>query len=704
MKSDQSVLSGTINSPNINPDGSTLKPRTPAIKDEKQAIELVRTLKLENQTRNSKNARITAKYAAERPWRPELLEQEGLSYKSNFSTQPLANLIDRVAPRFTQAVQALKYFTNAKLPEHVNGAAQKSELFQREITSTIRSWTGWKDFLSEVCQENALFGFTCAGWVNEFSWRPTHFRQDAFFVPKGTKQNSDYAQVIVLTQKLLLHEFYDLIKDKDAAKDAGWDLKNCIEVLNDSTPDKSRSGSSDDVRAWEDLNREIGVGASFVQGTKTVQLDHLFAVETETGKVEHWVLAVDKNLKLLHREEQFDKTCEVASFFSFQFANGTLHGSKGIGRQVYAIAGIVDRGRNEVVDRLALAGKILLACDEKKIPRFRLNVRGNAVLIGSDYTVSESKIDGSVEEFLQLDEYMGRLLDDISGNVSARRMQLQGERPTAAQVNLVASREEESKDASIARFLTQFSSFVSTLQRKLCSPQVEEDDAKEMRKRLLKVMTKDELKMLAEMPSAEVIKDLSELQRQQIVLIATESKGNPLYNQRVMEEEKLTALIDADFAKRVLLPDPDPTMLAEQARLQKMEFVLMASSQQPAEVSPRDGHRIHLDLVKQALEAALPNLADTPEQLPVISAYLGHAKLHVQSGLQTEVAQGGENFSGDAAWIAIVEQQLRAIQAHEQAVAEATAQGAPPEIAAQAGLQAAQQTQTAPVPGPQGPP
>ena len=93
------VAGGTINSPDLNP--RTLQPRQRAISDVAHLFQLVSSLEEARREQNEKNARIMAKYNAERPFSQQELKELGLDWVSNFSTKPLANAIDTVSPRLT---------------------------------------------------------------------------------------------------------------------------------------------------------------------------------------------------------------------------------------------------------------------------------------------------------------------------------------------------------------------------------------------------------------------------------------------------------------------------------------------------------------------------------------------------------------------------------------------------------------------------
>lgn len=641
---DSADTTGTISSPGVSA-GGKIKRR--AIRDAKQARAIITSLENASRERNQKNARIMAKYNAEKPFSQKSLEQDGLGWKSNFTTMPLPMLVDKVSPRFVKAEESIKYLVNSALPDNVPGNPAKTEAFRREITSTVRARPGWKDLIAEIAQENCLFGFTSVAWTDEFHWFPQHFRQDEFYVPSGTKHQSSSAQIVILREVFLIHELFALIEDNEAASTAGWKIENTVLAVNSAMPENRRSQHYDWGRIQEDLIRESTVGASLETGALTVTVWHLFAQEV-TGKISHMIVvdqaqgapgyprASDASEKtvLFDREDQFDSMDQCVGFYSFQQANGKLQGSKGIGRQVYSLAAMVDRARNEIVDRLNLSGKIIIQCDEKAGRRFKASIVGPALLIGHGYEVNSMKIDGATEPFIAMDQFLTSLLDQMAGSTTPKAFE--GERVTKAAVDLFAAREEEGRDNILSRFLGQFAAMMRTVQKRLCDPDTADDDAKKMQERLLKVMSREELTELSKQPVAETISDYTGVERQQIVLIAQEGRGNPLYNQRELERRKLSAQISDEFADSVLLPDEDPTELAEQTRLQMLELLILAQQASQVPISPRDNHLVHLQTLLPALEstattAADPDPAAAGHGVEVMHAMLDHANQHFEA-------------------------------------------------------------------------
>lgn len=651
-----------------------------AVKDAAQAYDIIKSLEADNRERAKVQSRIMERYNAEAPVKQGELEAQGLGYKSNFSTKPLPGLIDKVAPRFTTVLKKMRYLTNSAFPEDMPGANLKTEAFRREITSLCRNRDGWNDLLADISQENALFGFTSVACHDETTWFPKHHRQDSFFVPRGTGHSSGSAQFYVAKEEFLLHDIYRLIEDLAAAELAGWNIPNTIAAINGAVPDDKRSGQSDVERIYADLSRELAVGTSFVNGARMVIAYHFLATEI-SGRITHYIISAKDGKELFKKEDRYPSMPDACRFFSFQHGNGKLHGSKGIGREVYKMAGAIDRARNEVVDRLQMAGKIIVTCPENQIKRFRMSVVGNTVIIPDQFNVNQNRVDGDVEPFLKLDEFLTKILDQIAGTTSPHATS-EADRVTRAQVELEASREEESRDNVMDRFLSQFVGMINMIQKRACDPNCSEPDALAMQQRLLAVMTAEELAMIATTPAAETVSDFTDAERQAIILVAQEGRGNPLYNQKELELRKVTSQVNREFAEAVLLPDNDPTQTAEQTRMQQLENGLLAQGQ-AVPVSPRDDFMAHFTALEPLVTGTAQHLVEGPDAFPVFKVCVAHANDHLQAAL----AAGLDKTALEQP-IAMITEWTKAAQEYEQhemqaqqaatPVGEPTAPAAPP--------------------------
>jgi hypothetical protein len=627
-----SPLGSIIQSPNIDSKG---KPTQKSIKDAGMGRNIIKTIIAAGRNRAIVNSRILAKYNAERPYDAQKLESEGLGWRSNFTTKPLPTMIEKVAPRFTAAIDGLKYLTNSSLSSKWQNSREKTEKFRKVITKTIRARKGWRTLLDDIAFDNSIFGHTITAWLDEYCWFPRHFKQDESFCADGTKSDTQWAQIVVLKEVFLPHELFAQIEDAEAAKDAGYDLENAREAINTASPAqiRDRLNVGGTLETWyQNALRELTIGASYMAGASVIVVYSLLAREV-TGKVSHYRFAGPEMLEIFHRDDRFESFEDCAAFFTFQKGNGTLHGSKGVGRDIYEMAGMVDRIRNEVVDRLIMAGKTMFQGDVKRIHTFKMSVIGSTVIVPNNWQYLEAKIDGNVEPFLKLDQYFSQLVDQLVGAVSPPANTGGEAFRSPAAWNLLAQRQEEGRDTRVGRFLEQFTNLVGSMQKRICDPETSEDDAKEAQKELLETMSREEIKEIANQPVAGTVRDLTPEERQAIAMISASKKGNPLYNQRQLEVEELSAGPGADYIERVLLPDADPTVHAEQQRQQQLEVILLSGGQ-PVPVSPRDNHIIHLQVLMPTAEQMAQHILEGKFNSDTMESFGAHINEHYNRALE----------------------------------------------------------------------
>lgn len=628
--SDTSDNGGLIQSPDVSSAG---KPRQHAVRDVGQAREILKTLQAAGRRRALVNARIAAKLNSERPYDQTALENEGLGWRTNCSTRVMSQITERVWPRFVQAVEGLKFFSNSSLSNKWANNTEKTEFFRQVITDTIREHPGWIDLLENITLTNAVYGHNIVGWLDEFQFWPTSFNTEDSYVTDGCRQLPQYAQVVALHERLLPHELFQRIRDRKEAEQSGWDIQKAIDAINEASPAQLRDalivgGTAD---TWYvNAARELTVGSSYMAGASVISVYNLLVQEVE-GKVSHYRLAGDKLEMIFERDDRFDSPRDCLAFFSYERGNGNLHGSKGIGRAAYELAGMLDRSRNELIDRANLSGKLIVTGDAKRIHTYKMSVVGSTVIIPNGWTIQTQRLDGNPEPFMKLDAYLSGMIDQIVGNISPPQLGGSGEAMrSSASWQLLAAREEEGKDAKITRFMQQFVAMISTMQRRICSKSAIDDDAKAAYEKLKEKMTEEEIKELAESPVAGTIVDLTPIERQMVVALAQEKAGNPIFNQRQLQVEDVTARLGTAFAERVILPTEDPTQEAEQTRLQLLEITLLAMGQ-PVPVSPRDGHEIHIKALLPAAEQLAGQIMQGAGETAGLEAMIAHITEHVNA-------------------------------------------------------------------------
>lgn len=632
----------------------TGKPESRAFPTEAGITGFVQSLVQDNNQRNTRNARITKKLNTEQPWDPAELKQAGLSWKSNFTTRPLNTLVSKVVGRFPRAVNSARYLSSASLPPGTQNGEKKTEYFRRELTNFLRSQPGWNDLVDALSHEDVLFGYTAAAALDSDDILPRAYRQDQFFVPASTRQTSEQASAVVLCVDVPPHVAYRMFEDAQRSHslngDARWDVAKLAEAINSALPENRRTtGTANEARFYEDLGRQINLGTSFV-GSEKVRLYHVLAAEL-SGAVSHFIVGNEYQL-LFAAPDQFPSFSDAVSFFSFEYADGTMHGSKGLGRTAYAFATVLDRSRNDAVDRMQMAGKLVLQGPDNNATRLKMNVVGNVITFSSDWTINATRIDANIEASVTLDDYLRRLLDEMSGSVSPTTFAGR-DRVTQEEINLLASREGERSDDVLGRWLQQFGAMVSSVQRRVLNPEHPNPLVQAFYRKLLTQLLPEEIEFLRGSPALTVVREWSDAERQAIVTASTETLGNPLVDNKQLLWEKLSAQVSPEFATRVLIPDEDPTIKAEAVRMQQLENVALGSGI-PIPASPRDNHVIHLETMLPLFATALQTASQDPSHLGSVQFILAHAGEHLQYAKQ----QGLKDPE-----LVEIEQQLKQVEA-----------------------------------------
>lgn len=669
--------SDAINSPSLDEKG---KPTLRAISNEKQAFAIAKGLKEQSKERNKRNAVILDKYNGEAPFSAAELAAVSQLWRNNFSTNPLANIVDRVKPQFPDAMQRAKTLTNSQLPTLVPDAKKKSKVFQTEITTTIRAWPQYGDFISGLSQEEVLFGGAAPIHLDRNDWRPALFRCDRIFFPEGTGQHASGVQQFMVEQEMLIHEFVDLFyENPEAAKKNGYNIENCIEIANkeiEQSDENSEMAESDKVR-------ENFYSASYGAKQKTITLFHV-VVREYTGGVDLWTVD-SKEGKLVRKYETLyeDDMAEAVTLFTLQAGNRKYYGSKGLGRLLVNLHISIDRGRNLAQDQVYLSGLVILQADEKDKNSINPVVRHPFVILPKSVNIAKEQIQFDATGYLALDQKLNELAEATAGSFIPPNIQNTGNTRTKIEAAQKVEREERVKQGVLQRFNMHASDLVGTMQRKICSPlNLREayrvwEDRKDKRQGAFMVVTKKVMKLLkrafstqqrelqaveayesaiADCEAVECIVAMLEkgLSPEEIAMLAIaptndnlaqesqendnntlaflqQAAGNPYIDAKEATRMAGELMAGDDRMERLMIQDEDQTVEAEATRLQITEFHDMMDGEM-VPVSPRDNHRIHRKVLYPKLlpiMAALDNPGTlTPEILKTAKLCALHAQAH----------------------------------------------------------------------------
>jgi hypothetical protein len=407
----------------------------------------------------------------------------------------MASLIDRVTPKFVDAIHSMKFLTASKLPDEYQDSDDKTTLFRTGITNVIREWSSWADFVNSVAQENVTYGYTAGVFMDELNWRPRTFQEEKLFFDDNSPQFAGQLPIFCVKVDYYIHELIELLRDPDLSEDAGYETENIRKAINAAMPPKESFLSN--PRQLSDLVREGNMYLSYHRQSRMIQTAHVFVMNYDGTGVDHWWINIksldiaaglsdtsqqdndfhsspaddDNNPALLFYSEDVARTMkDVISLFSFQCGNTKLFGSKGLGRLLVNMDIAINKCRMCFIDSIYQSGLIIAQADEKDIPFMEPRVVYPFIWVPKTADISKQAFEANADAFMALDNKLTALSEIIAGAFIPGQITIQGgPEQTATEVSIDAQRENEIKQGILNRWWTHMTDCVVAMQRRICS-------------------------------------------------------------------------------------------------------------------------------------------------------------------------------------------------------------------------------------------
>jgi hypothetical protein len=492
---------GRFNSPKFAEDSTEVvnKPITTA----QQAFEVFQRLQRDNQARANRNKLLSDSYNGASPFDQKKLDNAEQGWRANFSTLCLSTFVDRVVPRLTDAVHAMKYLTASELPDSFLDATNKTTKFRERTTEQIRSWNGWIDHVEQIACENVIYGYTGAVQMDEYEWRPQTFRQEDMLFDEQAPQLADKLPVFVIKANYYIHECVEIIEDADTAQEAGYNVPNIKAAIEKAAPPTDSMVYN--PRQLSDMVREGNLFYSFHRSSKMIETAHIF-VKCYDNTVDHWWVNRNgsKRSNVQSRSEKrpakpepepdptgdeprpmeddpyelayFEGVCEsmadAITLFSFQAGNNRLFGSKGIGRLLYNISLATEKSRMSLIDAMYISGLLVGQAEESIIGRLQPHVRSPFLIVPEGFQLLMQQFRVEINNWLGLDQKLTNLAENIAGAFLPNPDQVSNNGQvvqTATASSIDAVKEEQVQSGLLSRWWIQFGKGVGAMQRRIYS-------------------------------------------------------------------------------------------------------------------------------------------------------------------------------------------------------------------------------------------
>lgn len=623
----------------------------------------------------SNSARITSKVNGERPYNQKKLKDAQKDWKSNVSTGFLATECRKILPRLHMPIKTAKYLTAASLPFGWDNGSEKSDFFRQTITETVRSWPKFNFYIRGLAREVGVLGFGFNVWFDEWEWRPTLLRMDKGFIPQGTEVMDTEPQFFVAKYDYQPHELLGLLK---AGVDSGrteWRKRNVLDAIKGALPPTAQS---DEVgsRSYEDLVRQATWGWRYEKGAKVIRTYHLFAKEV-SGSVSHYILLSDgyssgvgtispatvkaagKNL-LYESLDEFPGMVDVVNAMVFDFGDGTIHGSWGVGQILYDLAAMVEKVRNDSVDNMRMTNRMKLQVPESKnVNDVKLTVNDTMMIVsGAQFAGVQAAMPTDIEGYEVLDQKLTQIAQQKIGSF-VPPIPIQPSDIKAAQINAAMSKEKELQEDVLENWLIQWAVVARTISRRLCKEGSPDEVARKCREHLLTKLTDVEIDELCDVFPVQSVMDFTEYKAQQRGAFASSVKGDPLFRQSVVARTMASGAGDERFVNDICVPEGDQSDQTKAQHKQLLENASLALGQ-PTPVLSDDNDWVHMQTLKPGIEQTLQQGNVQLAQLQ-LQHYAAH---HGQGTAKKTIPK--EEINGQTGWISAVEKQIEALTERQQ--------------------------------------
>lgn len=667
------------NSPDINE--KTLEVENRVITDVNQAILVCETMINDWKKGIINSARITAKINGERPYNQRKLENAGKGWKTNISTGFLATECRKVAPRLYMPLKTAKYLTASTLPEGWPDGEKKTGVYRQAITETIRSWPKFNFYIRGKAREVAYFGYAFDVFFDQYEWRPTLMRMDKGFVPQGTEVMEPEFPFFMAKWDYRPDELLRLLKaNVDAGRDE-WKKQAVVQAINGSNV-VPVDATYPQARSYEELIRQATWTFTYAKGAKVIQAWHLFVKEV-TGKVSHYIMLGSQtgvtasnqttdqtaNGRLLYENlDQYESMEEAVNATVFDFGDGTIHGSWGIGQILYDLSVQVEKVRCDSVDNMRMTNKMKLQVpDAKNVNDVKLNVTSDMMIVsGAQFAGNTAAMPQDISGYELLDQKLSQIAREKIGSFIPP-IPLQPSDIKAAQINAKVSDEKELQVDSLECWLIQNAPTIKNMSKRLLDPQSPDPVAKKLRAKLVGngspeapgILTEEEVEKLIESTCSQSIASFTEYAAQQRGLFAASVMNNPLFRQSSLARVMAEGAGDERFVQSIVLPEGDQS---EQIAAQHDQLVENASMfiGQPTPILTSDNDWVHMQTLKPGLMQTLQAGDYQKAQIA-----LQHYSAHWAQGVNKKTIPD-DQINSEKAFIASAEKTIEALQQKAQ--------------------------------------
>lgn len=425
-----------------------------------------------NRARSDSNARVQGLIDGNPPMSQAKLRTAGQAWRTNQNFgEARATASAAMTPLYDLFSAAKRYVgVETSYGRDENEQSEFSDKIGECIDATLRE--DWPDFnatMQGVFYDRTIMGKGFLVWFNSNDWRCEWVDYFQVYAPERAKASLSKVPFVMVRQSYEVWELWENIVNEKSAADVGWNVEGTKLAIQRAYPKKQPNEAwcqYEEIQRWiKDNELWEGIVA------ETVNVFHFFVREFD-GSVSH-LICEERESKAGDRKEteeeqpwlfesigKYDEMQNSMAAFFHEPLNAKWNGSTGLGKAMYGIMELKNRGLCQTFDLTMLRSGLTLQCKTPEAQQ-KLNLIqwGAFNIIPSDFEVVQGQLMGDVTSPIATNRLLDEIVTRNTGTYRARMEAPSGNPRTAREVEIENGHASELSVSSVDRAYIELDAF-----------------------------------------------------------------------------------------------------------------------------------------------------------------------------------------------------------------------------------------------------
>lgn len=472
-----------------NNDGTPPKAR---VSDIGSALGIASTLIEANKERWRKMAMIRGAVDGNPPFNPATLKAAGLKYYPNFNTLEMKAYVSSALVPYFDLLTASPSYVDLQLDMKDKTQQDEKSRIVCEEEDNLYRYSEWFD----VRYQKMLFDFVTFGkgflmWDDDHTIRFRHVPCHRVLFPDSEDVDQLDWQIFGVLQTISPNALFNKVRNAERAKSAGWNERAVLRAIQAAGP-YDPSIYDDYVGLQNQLrDNDLYVTARqdmlFVMNLYVKEFDQrwthmILPLDTYRGTDGDLPYVPDDNTPdgkkeldeikesgfLFRKIGRFADVTNIICPFFFEVANGSINGTSGLGKDIYAPMQIKDRMWCSRVNNMFLRSSVVLqAKDATSREKLQITQLQNVTILPPNTNVQNGSIFGDLTAAEETNRGLDLLLQQNTGIYRPTFEKPQGNPEPATNFRIRAAQSTTLSNSAVNRFVKQNSRLFAEEHRRL---------------------------------------------------------------------------------------------------------------------------------------------------------------------------------------------------------------------------------------------